>query len=167
MKGIDGHLPAKDFSSTQRGEGKTKHVFCHHKPFWLLVERTIGVGDCTPAEAIKKTDNAHPGSMTQKLSTRSLVGIGCCVCKEGELVVQVMIDLILSSLIKWLLQFALVEEKVIDCFVCCHSQCVNSHEFITRIILGTCTILKFCHQCFQLISESLCFVHCMHASPHS
>ena len=38
MKGIDGQLPAKDFTSTQRGEDKIKHVFSLHKPFWSRVK---------------------------------------------------------------------------------------------------------------------------------
>ena len=67
MKGIDGHLPAKDFASQQRGEDKIKHVFCLCKPSWLLAKRMIDVGDCTSAEAIKKTDDIHRGLMTQKL----------------------------------------------------------------------------------------------------
>jgi len=66
MKGIDGRLPAKDFTSMQRGAGKIKHVFCLRKPFWLCVERLIDAG-YTSSEAIQLIDEIYPGSMTQKL----------------------------------------------------------------------------------------------------
>ena len=66
MKGIDCSLPAKDLTSTQwRGKGKIKHVFCLCKPLWLLVEQLVDVGH-TSAKGIKKTNDIHPGSTTEK-----------------------------------------------------------------------------------------------------
>lgn len=66
IKGIDGRLPAKEFTAQQRGEQKIKHLFCHRKPFWLCVERLIDNG-FTSAEAVSKIDDLYKGSVTNKL----------------------------------------------------------------------------------------------------
>ena len=67
MKGINGRLPAKDFSAVQQGDLKVKHVFCLRKPFWLLVKRLIDVGDCTSADTIDEMDAICSGSPAQQL----------------------------------------------------------------------------------------------------
>ena len=71
IKGVDGRLAAKHFSSKQRRDEKVKHLFCHRKPFWKCMERLIDNGYTAP-EALSLIEELYPGSMTQKLKTIKL-----------------------------------------------------------------------------------------------
>ena len=121
MKGINGRLPAKAFNKSQSGDPSIKHVFCLQKPFWLLVEQLIDNGNCTCGEAIKKIDEIHPGSTTQKLRAakkHKRLGGHHLLCPRGRGVCRP--SDVQPSLIKWPL-VTLEEENVIDRKFCCCS----------------------------------------------
>jgi hypothetical protein len=59
--GLHGQKPAKDYTTTERGENKSN--YCRHKRFWSVVEVMIRWGD-TCDTAIDKIYAAHGNNMS-------------------------------------------------------------------------------------------------------